>query len=189
MSNSPTSATAGLTVKMRLRLSPDLVGEATLATVCDADGRELVRVLRRRAGEDQALREWDVVKQNYLGANDPAGAVAVVEVVSAIEITPPFRAHLPRSVRLGMPLSRVRDGEHELVLRLRPGKADLFIDGVLVDEDWPCGGAAGTAVQQSPHLTVWARALSDAELGLHPDYGGECETLDGHQLQYWSVRS
>lgn len=149
------------------------------------DGAELVRALVRRAGSDPAEREWDDVRQNYLRWAGADGTAAVLEVVFANHRAPAVRADQPGSFRIGVPLALLGAGAHLVHLRLRPGKAELIVDGRLVDEEWPSGAlpalpAAVTGVQ------VWPRWLDDAELGVQPEAGVVAGTLGGSELQYWA---
>lgn len=170
---------AACTIRLTIDLDPASPGERTLALFHAAAGQELVRIVQRRVGVDQALREWDTVRQNYLQGAGVDGTVAVIEAVAAIAIAPPYHAHLPRICRLGTVLGRA--GTYTIVVRIRPGKADLFLDGALADEDWPCGGLAG-APASAPGIE--SRALSDADLGVEADYAGWTGVIPGHRVQH-----
>ncbi len=79
-------------------------------------------------------------------------------------------------LRLAMPfdISRMA-GWHDIVVRYTGVNLQLFIDGVLVDEDWPAGNLRvssrcllGTDEQTEwsgniARVALWARMLSDAE--------------------------
>lgn len=165
------------TLRLDLELDPAAAGERTLALLCGADGQELIRLVQRRAGTDQALRDWDTVRQNYLHGAGVDGTVTVVEAVVAIALIPHAHAHLTRTCRLGAVI--VRTGRHRLALRLRPGRAELFVDGELADEDWPPGSLAADPAP-APELT--SRALTDAELGVADASAGWLGPVAGHQV-------
>jgi hypothetical protein len=86
-------------------------------------------------------------------------------------------------LRLSSPMDLVGPSDwHDLVIRFRDANLELFVDGVLVDEEWPhgaldrftgplcLGGPAGEKSGepvfhgQVDHLALWNRALSDAEI-------------------------
>ena len=117
-------------------------------------------------------------------------------------------------LRLQAPTDLIEpDQWHDVVIRFRNANLELFVDGVLVDEDWPHGGlyefrgpfliGAGYregSVQsgfhgQIDHLALWDRALSDKEISVLS--GGEAEITRRTQeflgpetasLQYWRPR-
>lgn len=167
------------TIRLDLHLATAAGGERTLATFRSADGQELVRMVQRRAGVDQALGDWDTMRQNYLQGAPADGSVVVVEAIIAIGIAPPYQAGLSRSCRVGAVIERT--GAHAVVVRIRRGKVDLFVDGVLADEDWPCGGLPAAPV---PAAGLELRALSDAELGVTADYAGWSGGVPGHRIQH-----
>ncbi len=102
--------------------------------------------------------------------------------------------------RLGVPPAALRgEASRVVVLRLAALKLDLFLDGVLVDEEWPLGGLAASdgPLRIGPALRVgiWGRGLSDAEiLGLSGGAAGLPEREDailGPESpvgQYWLPR-
>ena len=102
---------------------------------------------------------------------------------------------------------------HDVLVRFHEANLELFVDGVLVDEEWPHGalyrfctpfllGAAfenGQLVSgfrgQIDHVALWNRALGDAEIaalaGGHEEVAQrDLDILGPHQasLQYWKPR-
>ena len=86
-------------------------------------------------------------------------------------------------LRLSVPLAHIGpDGWHDILVRFDNARIELFIDGVLVDEEWPHGpldgfsgpfllGAGYADGRLQPgfqglieRLAIWDRALSDAEI-------------------------
>ncbi len=77
----------------------------------------------------------------------------------------------PNPLPLSVPLSAVgTDAPHEVVVRYLGYRVELFVDGVLVDEEWPMGSLVAP---QEPlkiaegavgRIAVWDRDLSDDEL-------------------------
>ncbi len=77
----------------------------------------------------------------------------------------------PVPLRLSAPTARLGAGQaHRIVVRHLGYRLELFIDGVLVDEDWPVGlmrparGVASIASGVVEHLSWWSRALDDDEV-------------------------
>lgn len=97
-----------------------------------------------------------------------------------------FDGKRDRPLRVGVPLTKIFKGvEHwnNIVVRFTGPKLDLFVDGVLVDEEWPIGAIvhaaaeplllgkrsdrAGTHAPFTGHLetlTFWNRAVADEEV-------------------------
>ena len=99
---------------------------------------------------------------------------------------------------------------HDVVVRFRDANLELFVDGVLVDEEWPHGGLNGFRgpfivgagyrqgrlqsgfYGQIDHLALWDRALSDDEItalsGGGAETSGRRAEFMGREkpsLQYW----
>lgn len=114
-------------------------------------------------------------------------------------------------LRLQVPIELIGQEQwHDVLVRFYNANLELFVDGVLVDEEWPHGALHGFrgpllmgagyrqgSVQggfygQIDHLALWDRALSDGEVATLS--GGEVEIAKrtrqflGHEnssLQYW----
>ncbi|HWB08938.1 MAG TPA: hypothetical protein VG826_06930 [Pirellulales bacterium] len=107
----------------------------------------------------------------------------------------------PSPLRMAVPLAVIgADKPHVVVLRYLGHRAELFVDGVLVDEDWPMGAllsADGPMKITGPvsRVAMWNRDLSDDELqSVSGDREGLAER-DNRYLgrptpvgQYWRPR-
>jgi len=166
------------------------------------DASRSLRLYTRRAGERPEDVTWDEIQQNYLSFPDASGVCDVLEAEVA------FRNHYPQwnRMRVGVPAARIGKGRtHDIVLRFSGACLSLFVDGVLVDEDWPVGqipsaaaplrigGAGGDAVIEA--VTVWPCALSDSEIitqagGKQRVAQRDTEILDPERtcVQYWTPR-
>jgi hypothetical protein len=117
-------------------------------------------------------------------------------------------------LRLGVPLEVIDPRAwHDVVVRFRDANLELFVDGVLVDEEWPHGelfqfhgplmiGAGyerGTLRAgfhgQVDHVALWDRALADDEItalagGAETVARRDLEILGPPQasIQYWKPR-
>jgi len=114
-------------------------------------------------------------------------------------------------LRLNAPLDLIgREGWHDIVFRFNRTKLDLFVDGVLLDEEWPHGSLhefigpflIGAGFEQGKlvsgfrgqidHLALWDRALSDDEVMALSGGGQEAARREQEILgprkpvgQYW----
>ena len=136
-----------------------------------------VRIFTRLAGDDPALHAFDVDQQNY-PAYPGDGTPAVLEVDIRLENANPKW----RSMRVGVLLAMIgADRWHDITLRFSGPKLDLFVDGVLVDEQWPVGVVpCGSAITLGGNVTeggvtsalhgiidsaaLWTHALPDREI-------------------------
>jgi hypothetical protein len=117
-------------------------------------------------------------------------------------------------MRLNAPVAMIgAGGWHDVVMRFRAPSIELFVDGVLVDENWPHGelhefvgpfliGAAWRDGQKIAgfnglidHVAMWKRALTDAEVaglsgGAREIARRDLEILGPHRPmpQYWRPR-
>ena len=117
-------------------------------------------------------------------------------------------------MKVNFPVARIDPGAwHDLIVRFTGPTLELFIDGVLVDEEFPIGttragtaplliGGAATADGTRAgfhglidHVALWDRALSDAEItalsgGAEEVTRRSTEILGaaGDRLQYWRPR-
>ncbi len=125
---------SALTLHLRVR-----VGEngwnSTLFDWADHSMRSL-RIYTRRAGENSADETWDCETQNYLSFPDVSGICDVLEAEVSLH------SHNPQwtRMRVGVPAARIGKGcLYDIILRFTGSSLALFVDGVLVDEDWPVG--------------------------------------------------
>lgn len=173
------------------------------------DGILGVRISTRVAGTDPALQYWDAILQNYLAYAGADGTVLALEAEIALNNPEPQR----QSMRIGVPVPLIgADRWHDITLCFSGPKLDLFIDGVLVDEEWPVGdvpqgdsfhlgGEPGQGTSASAFrgmidtAAVWTRALADEDVtrlagGAEAVARRDLEILGPRQprLQYFTPR-
>ena len=122
----PVDTTSGFTVKFAANLKP-FAGERTLLEIPG------VLVVRQRQ-HDPANRE----RQNYPAFRMPDGSVHVLEVTLTLH----SREH-PNwtNMTLGIPLAMLRKpfGKHKIVLSFSGVDWKMYVDGQLLDNDFPFG--------------------------------------------------
>jgi len=117
-------------------------------------------------------------------------------------------------LRLAVPVAMIDPAPwHDVVVRFRGPNLELFVDGVLVDEEWPHGALhqfrspflIGAGYEkgklkagfrgQIDHAALWNRALRDEEIvalagGAEAVARRDCEILGPPQtsMQYWKPR-
>ncbi|WP_308638265.1 glycoside hydrolase family protein [Paenibacillus silvisoli] len=106
-----------------------------------------------------------------------------------------------RPLTLSVPWQAIGAGEHDLLLRYSGHLVELFIDGVLVDEDWPMGSVQllentdAQAYEGALEVKIWPYALTETERdGLIRDKQ-ELESrrtlylgTEPDSIQYWKPR-
>ena len=116
--------------------------------------------------------------------------------------------------RVTVPVEAIGPNQwHDLIVRFAGAKLDLFVDGVLMDEEWPMGSLRQTAAACRigivgaddctgarfrgliDHVALWRRALSHDEIlalsgGMEQARCREVEILGPERLisQYWRPR-
>ena len=119
----------------------------------------------------------------------------------------------PLQVRVPLKMIGATDW-HDVIVRFTGPKLELFVDGVLVDEEWPIGSlrqnnhkpcligaeCTGRAVKQGfhgaiDHAALWNRALADGEIAFLSGGAEETARRDIQMLgpenpcmQYWKPR-
>ncbi|SFS67411.1 glycosyl hydrolase [Paenibacillus sp. BC26] len=105
-----------------------------------------------------------------------------------------------RPLTLSVPWQAIGAGEHDLLLRYSGHIIELFVDGVLVDEDWPMGSvrlenARAQAYDGTLEAKIWPYALTEVErnsLVQDKQLLGSRETLylgtEPDSIQYWKPR-
>lgn len=117
-------------------------------------------------------------------------------------------------MRIGVPIDIIGSKQwHDIIVRFRNANLELFIDGVLVDEEWPHGalyrfcspfligaGFEDGKIQSGfygmiDHIALWDRALDDEEIislsgGKEEVAKHEIDILgeENVQMQYWRPR-
>ncbi|MCQ6561146.1 glycosyl hydrolase [Paenibacillus mendelii] len=101
---------------------------------------------------------------------------------------------------LSVPWQAIGRGPHDVLLRFSGHIVELFVDGVLVDEEWPMGSvqlenAVAQTYEGIEDTRIWNAALTDEELnGFIRDREGlmarESAYLGGEpgSIQYWRPR-
>ena len=226
-----------MTLHLRVRV-PDGDWRTPLVSKHGGDDQLSYHLYGRRIGSGSKPHDWDDDQQNYLRYAGPDGHDCVLEFELGLsqpadlleakrrfhearrENDPELPAFEPpidaaRGVmRVGVPVAMIGPGDwHDVTVRFSGTRLDLFVDGVLVDEEWPIGdlrpspapcliGAAALdgAIQDGfhgliDHVALWDRALTDQEVVLLS--GGaiavaerELEILGPRSttLQYWAPR-
>ncbi|MBO7747181.1 glycosyl hydrolase [Paenibacillus sp. MWE-103] len=133
--------------------------------------------------------------QGVLAAIEPAGAGAAVriyadgpEAAGEARLVAEVRTDAREApIALAIPLARIGDGAHAILLQYAGYAARLYVDGVLADEDWPMGtvdfDGAFVRAGVGAGLSLWREAVAPEPAGeaLAVRYlGAEPDTL-----QYW----
>lgn len=150
----------------------------------------------KHIGDRERRRLKDLTAVEFLWRTDPLEQRVVPEYFAPDS---PYDWKLSREhpdcraglLRVAAPVDWIgRDGWHEFVVRFNGPNLELFVDGVLVDEEWPHGELrhfTGPFVVgpdfsgEIAHVAIWDRALTDAEIGRGPAAGGPV----AGSLQYW----
>ena len=122
----PTDATSGFTIKLTVDVEK-FEGEKTILEVPD--------LLRVRLRQHDPL---DRRRQNYPAFKMPDGSVPVLEA----NVTLHSSEHPDwRDMTVGIPLAMLKkpDGEHEVVLNFSGVRWTMYVDGKLLDNDFPFG--------------------------------------------------
>jgi hypothetical protein len=191
----------GHVVTLWMTVNMSELGTGLLVAIEAKNGGRAVEVRVREAGTEEGLRPWDGVTQNYLSYPESDGACRVIEAEVWFEGAEPGR----ESMRVGVPVALIGGtGSKELFVRVNTAHVQMFVDGVLVDEDWPVapmramGGnvTEGTALPgEGRRVSVHDAWLSDQELA---DLCGGAEAVARREvqilgperegLQYWRPR-
>jgi len=211
------------TLHARIRLPGDGSSRSLLSN-CDNGGRSLFRLYTRLVEPDSAGAEWDDLRQNYLPYTRRNSGILECEIRlpvpemlleakrapherkrAANPDLPPFVPHPDLAagiMRIGFPLSMAGSTDTiSVTVRVSGVHFELFVDGVLVDEEWPIGtlqlGRDGLAVEPDAVecCSLWNRVLPDEELtricgGSDAVARRRAEILGPEPagLQYWAPR-
>ncbi|UVI29162.1 glycosyl hydrolase [Paenibacillus spongiae] len=148
-----------------------------------ADGIDFLTI----AGEDGTAS----IRFHAGGSSDRAAHALIAEILTDAK---------DRPITLSVPWQAIGDGRHDVLLRWSGHLAELYVDGVLVDEDWPMGAvrleqSIVRAHEGTHEAKIWGRTLTDAELTLF--IGDEQERRERelaylgkeqNSLQYWRPR-
>ncbi len=157
---------SALTVHLRVCIGNN-GWNSTLAQWGDAaDPAKSFHIYTRPAIDD----EWDNRLQNYLSFSDASGRCDVLEVkIGLLNHNPEWT-----SMRVGVPAARIgKNRTYDIIVQFSGLSLKLFVDGVMVDEDWPvgkipCGSLLRIADKQfdgtMDSCEILPRALSSAEI-------------------------
>ena len=226
---------AGMTFHTRIRI-PSGDWNVPIFSICDDDGQTAMELTGRRTGTSEALAEHDALQHysDYCEPNLPILALEAVlgfcELEDCIEALreqhefrrqknpdlPPFAVPPDLAaglLRIGVPVQLIGATDwHDVTVRFTGPNLELFVDGVLVDEEWAVGAIRpcricriGAAMRDGApsaglcgfmeYAALWDRALSDEEIVLLA--GGEDKArtreleilgLEQSSLQYWKPR-
>lgn len=168
----PESVTNGFTVKFRVDLKPFGNGKTLL---------EIPNVLSVRLRQHDPL---DRNRQNYPAFKMPDGSVPVLEATVVLH----SREHPDwTNMTIGIPLALLKkpQGEHQIVLNFTGARWTMFVDGELLDNDFPFG------YPQWAEKNAWqidAEYVKEAALYL-PALNPEKQPLERRDIspdiQYW----
>lgn len=139
-----------------------------------------------------------VLEVVHIDAKQSAGSVQSQNQVQ-FSVTTDFG---PQASIVGLPVDLLDVSKsHDLYLRYVGYRIDLFVDGVLADEEWPIGklAASGTRLIETrgriSKIAIWSNALQDQEIKARN--GGNAEIAlrtnamfgpEASQPQYWRPR-
>lgn len=143
-------------------------GDVMLLGESAADGGERWRLAVEGEGDDRKLvfelrisGDPEIVElvQNQFNAKSPKTSAAVLADANA------------GLFRVLAPLRLLGDGPHEIMVRLVPPVWDLdfFVDGVLMDEEWPLGAMVRAGAMEATHplvssVQMESTALTDEQI-------------------------
>ena len=172
-------------------------------------------------GRDPKQQNWEMSMQNYYSYGDKEGKGYALEFLLGVQSQPFLTEGRKRegerrnnTFRIGVPVAMIgQDLWHDVTVRFTGSKLEMFVDGVLVDEEWPIGqlrksdascliGGEETADGVSEGFTgmvdyaaVWDKAITDDEIkllsgGLVAVEEAKKRILGTEQesLQYWKPR-
>ncbi len=110
-------------------------------------------------------RKDDDFGQNYLAAPLANGSVPVLEATLSLRL--PVKGTPTEQMRVGVPLASLKKpwGSHEVVLSFTEARLTLYVDGQLVDNDFPIGMPVSDINEK--RLVVNHKAVSKCEV-FHP---------------------
>lgn len=137
---------------------------------------------------DVCLRQHNPLdrnRQNYPAYKMPDGSVPVLE--AGLELKSPVDGHVERMV-IGFPLAVLKKplGEHEVVLNFSGACWTMYVDGKLVDNDFPLGYPP---TEKMKNWKIDSRFVSQAAFyypSLKPERQEGAEVGVHPQIQYWT---
>ncbi len=205
----------GFTLHIRLRV-PDMKWDKPIISKHGGKDKLAWQLYGYQYGSGDSI--WENTRQNYLSYSDSSGNGYALEFELGVQPHPGHAEYKktpdPGSFRVGVPIKMIGAKEwHDVTVRFSGASLELFVDGVLVDEEWPIGklrispapcliGAAQIGDQlvsgfngEIACAAVWNRAISDEELimlsgGIEKVAKADLRILgpDKTSLQYWRPR-
>lgn len=175
----------------------------------------------RPFGIDPANKGWEMSMQNYYSYGDEEGKGYALEFELGVQPQPFLTesrkeagARRHNTFVVGVPVSMIGYGKwHDVTVRFSGPRLEMFVDGVLLDEEWPIGklrsndspclvgasatsGGTGSGFRgKVEYAAVWDAALSNDEItllcgGKQKVAEAETEILGKEPscFQYWRPR-
>lgn len=137
---------------------------------------------------DVCLRQHNPLdrnRQNYPTYKMPDGSVPVLE--AALALKSPVDGHVERMI-IGFPLAMLENpwGEHKVVLNFTGPSWTMYVDGKLMDNDFPIGYPLA---EKMNHWKMDASFVTQADLyypSIRPERVKKSDASLQPQLQYWT---
>jgi len=175
----------------------------------------------RPFGLDPQQKGWEMTMQNYYSYGDTAGKGFALEFELGVKPQPFLTEGRKKAGEqrhntflVGVPVSMIGSEKwHDVTVRFSGPRLEMFVDGVLVDEEWPIGeirttsapcllggsessGSVGSIFKgKIESAAVWNRALEDDEIkelcgGAEDIARADVEILgkEHSSFQYWRPR-
>lgn len=168
----PANTTNGFTLRLRLKLSPSQAEHRILEIP------QVLQVVQRQHDPRDRRR------QNYPAFKMPDGSVPVLEATLTLHsVEHPEWTNMT----VGVPIALLRNplGEHEVVVHFTGARWSLYVDGELLDNDFPFG------YPRWPEGSSWSlapEAVKRAELfapALAPEKAEAQPSRPAPGIQYW----
>ena len=130
--------------KWEFEKQTDGQGFSICFTFCPAVDTQLLEVPGvLTVGIVDGRRPGDDYGQNYAAYPLVDGSVPVLEAVLSFRL--PTKGHPVQKMRVGVPLSRLSQpwSKHQAVLSYTEARLTLYVDGLLMDNDFPFGEPSG----------------------------------------------
>jgi Concanavalin A-like lectin/glucanases superfamily len=165
-------------------------------------GRVATLLLRFRTPSAEVTGELAALRDS---ARNACFVLSLEQVEGAAQLQFSLRTdHSTVPLQLAMPVALMGAARwHSVIARYAGPRAELFVDGVLVDEEWPMGVlrpqgvpvfeiGSSTYSGEISQAALWKRSLSDAEVASLSGEPGEIAARrkaylgePSSQLQYW----
>ncbi len=212
----------GYSFTLQIRFSiPDGNWDKTIISKSGGEDKVSWRLYGRPFGIDPEKKGWEMSMQNYYSYGDEQGKGYALEFELGVQ-PQPFLTESRKNAGamrhytfvIGVPVSMIGYGKwHDVTVRFSGPRLEMFVDGVLLDEEWPIGqirkseapcliGASSTSGGtesgfrgQIEYAAVWDTALTDDEItlicgGKKKVTKAETEILgkEPESFQYWRPR-